>query len=141
MSEVIASSMVETTFYSALLGSFAAVALVLAAVGIYGVLSYVVSQRTHEIGIRIALGAQPRDVLRLVVGHGVRLAAIGSVLGLLAAGGLTQFLSKQLHGVKPTDPTTFVGVAALLIAVALLACWIPARRAARVEPMTALRYE
>ena len=124
-----------------LLGVFAALALLLAAVGIYGVMSYVVSLRTNEIGVRMALGAQPRDVLGLVLGRGTKLAVAGVAIGLAGALALSRFLSSLLFGVRSTDPPTFLAVALLLIAVALAACYFPARRAMRVEPLVALRHE
>jgi putative ABC transport system permease protein len=123
------------------LGIFAFLALALAAVGIYGVTSYSVSQRTHEIGIRMALGAQDSDVLRLVVGHGLALAVIGMTLGVAGALVLTRFLASMLYGIRPTDPLTYLGVCLLLMAVAMVASYIPARRATKVDPMEALRYE
>ncbi|MFN0124462.1 MAG: FtsX-like permease family protein, partial [Blastocatellia bacterium] len=124
-----------------LLGSFAALALLLALIGLYGVISYAVTQRTSELGLRVALGAQSRDVLRLVLGQGMRLAGFGIVIGLVAALALTRLMTSLLFAVNPYDPLTFGGVALLLAVVALLACWVPARRAMKVDPIIALRCE
>jgi putative ABC transport system permease protein len=126
---------------SYLIGSFAALALVLAMVGLYGLISYAVSQRVRELGIRIALGAQQRDVMRLVMGQGARLAITGVAAGILAALGLTKLMRSLLFGVSAADPLTFAVVAVLLTIVAMAACWIPARRAMRTDPVVALRHE
>jgi len=139
MNGAVASVTAESRFYLVLLGTFAAIALTLAAVGIYGVMSYSVSCRTHEMGIRIALGANPMGVVRLVVGRGVRLAGIGAVVGVVAAFGLTRLMSKLLYGVAPSDPLTFALVTLVLCFVGVLASYIPARRATKVDPLTALR--
>ncbi len=141
MEQLLADSLSRARFTMLLLGIFAAVALLLAAVGIYGLIAYSVTQRTQELGIRIALGAQRRDVLRLVLGQGTRLTLLGLALGIAAALGITRLLASLLFGISATDPLTFAGVAALLAFVALLACFIPARRATRVDPIVALRYE
>jgi putative ABC transport system permease protein len=138
---LIGKSVAEERFRTWLLASLALLAVVLAGVGIYGLLAYAVKQRTHEFGIRMALGAQRRDVLTLVLGQGMRLALAGIGIGLAAALALTRVMSGLLYAVKPTDPLTFVDVSMLLAGFALLACWLPARRAARAEPMAALRHE
>jgi putative ABC transport system permease protein len=134
-------SMATPRFRTFLLGFFGILALSLASIGIYGVISYSTAQRTHEMGIRVALGAQPCDVMWLVVGQGTRLTLIGIALGIAGALVLTRFLQSMLFEVKPTDLVTFVGVTILLVLVSLAACYIPARRAMRVDPMVALRYE
>jgi len=141
LEKIVATSHSETTFYATLLASFAGLALALACVGIYGALSYSVERRAREIGVRITLGAQRKDVLALVVGQGLKLALLGLALGLVAALTLTRFMETLLHGVRPTDPATFVGVSLLLLLVAGLACWLPARRATKLDPMTVLRHE
>jgi predicted permease len=141
MNEVVSNSFAARRLSMMLLGVFAALALVLACVGIYGVISYLVGQRTHEIGVRVALGAQRNDVLQLVIGHGARMALIGVAIGICAALILMRLMSHQLFGVSAHDPLTFGGVAVLLIIVTVAACYIPARRAIRVDPVAALRHE
>jgi len=141
MQKVVSDSVGTRRMTMLLLGLFAALAMVLAAVGVYGVISYSVTQQTHEIGVRMALGAERNDVLWLVVGKGLALALIGVGVGLAGALGLTRFLSSLLFGVRPTDPAIFLGVSLILAALSMVASYIPARRAARVDPMVALRYE
>jgi predicted permease len=141
MDSLISESVASQRFSMILLAVFAVLALVLAGVGIYGVISYVVGQRSHEIGLRMALGARREDILRLILSRGGKLAGVGVALGLAAALGLTRFLASLLYGVGATDPITFAAVAALITLVALAACYVPARRAAKIDPMVALRYE
>jgi predicted permease len=139
--EVVARSIASQRFSLVLLGAFAGLALLLASIGIYGVLSYLVGQRTREIGVRMALGARRLDVLRMILQDGARMTLIGVVIGVAAALGLTQLMASMLFGIKPTDPITFIAVAALLGGIALFSCYLPARRAMKVDPMVALRYE
>ena len=141
MDDYMADSVAKQRLSMLLLGIFAGVALILAATGIYGVVSYAVTQRTHEIGIRVALGARRSDVLRLVLRQALLMALIGIIAGLAAAFALTRVMASLLFGVSATDKTTFAGVAALIFGITLLACYVPARRAMKVDPMIALRYE
>src|SRR5262249_7503659 len=141
LDQILAGSISQYRFYLMLLAFFASIALALAAIGLYGVISHTVRQRTHEIGVRMAFGAQAGDVLRLIVKHWMKLASIGALIGLAVALALTRLMKGLLFDVSATDPLTFVVVALLLLGVALLACWIPARRATRVDPMVALRCE
>ncbi len=141
MEDVLAVSVAPHRFIVTLLGGFSGAALLLAAIGLYGVIAYAVSQRTREIGIRMALGADHGNVLRLVLRHGMKLAGIGVLLGLTGALALTRLLVNMLYEVKPTDPMTLAGVSLVLLGVAFFASWLPARRATRIDPMEALRYE
>jgi putative ABC transport system permease protein len=141
MGQLIEESVASQRFATMLLGIFAGIALVLGSVGIYGVMAYLVTERTHEMGIRMALGATRNNVMRLILKYGMQLAIAGLGLGLVAAVGLTRLLSSLLFEVSATDPVTYAVVGLLLVGVAMLACYIPARRATRVDPMVALRYE
>jgi ABC-type lipoprotein release transport system permease subunit len=141
MQETVANSIAGKRFSMALLAVFALLALLLAGIGIYGVLSYLVGQRTQEIGVRMALGAGQFDVLRMVLGDGARMILVGIGIGVVAALGLTRLMSSMLFDVSPTDPLTFAGVAMVLCTIALLACYVPARRATKVDPVVALRHE
>ncbi len=141
MEQVIADALWQQRFNLQVLGLFATLALGLAAVGLYGVMSYAVAQRTHEVGLRMALGARRRDVLKLVIGQGMKLALLGVMLGLLASMALTRLMTRMLFEVSATDFKTFAVIALVLVFIALVACWIPARRATKVDPMVALRYE
>ena len=141
LEQILAQSRAQSKFTMALFGIFSGVALVLAIVGIYGVISYAVAQRMHEMGIRMALGADKKDIFRLVIGGGLKLAGIGIAIGLVAPFTLTRLMSSLLYKVSPADPLTIIGSAILFLAAALLASYIPARRASRTDPMIALRYE
>jgi predicted permease len=141
LDEQVSGTVASQRFAMILLSIFAALALVLSAIGVYAVISYLVSQRTREIGVRVALGAQRSDVLRLILGDGARLTFLGAAIGLAASLGLTRLLAKMLFGVRASDPVTLIVVTVILSAVAFLACYIPALRATRVDPMVALRYE
>src|SRR5215210_2275216 len=141
MNEVVSKSMVQPRFLALLLATFSGIALFLAAIGIYGVMAYSVAQRTQEIGVRMALGARPLHVLRLIFGQSMGMLLIGIVIGLAGAFALTRLMRTLLFEITATDPLTYVSVIGLLTIVALLACYIPARRAAKVDPLIALRYE
>jgi putative ABC transport system permease protein len=141
MTAMVNDSLAPRRFVVTVLGVFAGLALLMAVIGLYGVISYAVTQRTQELGVRMALGAQPAEILWLVVGQGMKLAALGAAAGLVAAVAITRLLRNQLFHVSAFDPPTFVLMAAALIGAAMLASYIPARRATRVDPMVALRYE
>jgi predicted permease len=141
MNLVIENTVRDKSLNTTLLSVFASVSLLLAVIGVYGVMSYTVAQHTREIGIRMALGAQPGSILKLIVGRGLVLVSVGAVIGVLASFGLTRFIENMLFGVTPTDPLTFVMIVALLGLVALLACLIPAQRAMRVDPIVVLRHQ
>jgi putative ABC transport system permease protein len=141
MDNILANSLSQQRFNMLLLATFSGLALLLAAIGIYSVLAYSVRRRVREIGVRMALGAQRGDILRLILGQGTKLALIGAGIGIAGALALTRLMSSQLYGVTATDPITFISVSVLIVLVALLACYIPARRATKVDPIVALRYE
>jgi predicted permease len=141
LEQVVSSAFDARRFSLVLFTVFAGVALLITLIGLYGMLAYLVAERRHEIGVRMALGAQPGNVLRLVIGQGLKLVVLGVIVGLIGAWGLTRFMQSLLFGVTPTDPGTFAAIALLLLLVALMACWIPARRATKVDPLVALRYE
>src|SRR6185436_10298896 len=141
MEKVVSDSIAQPRFNMVLLAIFAGLALILASVGIYGVMSYSVTQRTQELGVRMALGAQRRDIFSLVLKQGIILALIGVAIGLAGAIGLSKALASVLYGISATDPVTFILVAVIMVAVALVACFFPARKATKVDPLTAMRYE
>jgi len=141
MSNMVNNSLAPRRFVVTVLGVFATMALAMALIGLYGVISYAVTQRTQELGVRMALGAQPAEILRLVLGQGMKLAGIGAAAGLVVSFAMSRFLRGELFHISPIDPLTFALMAAALVAAALLASYIPARRATRVDPMVALRYE
>lgn len=141
MQQVVAASIAQRTFVTVLLRAFALLALLLALIGIYGVVSYATPQRTHEIGVRMALGAQASDVRKLVLRQGLWMTLAGIALGALASLGAARLMTKLLFGISATDPLTFVVVIFILILVALCACWVPAQRATKVDPLIALRHD
>jgi putative ABC transport system permease protein len=141
MEHIVSESVTQPRFNLFLLGLFGSIALLLSAAGIYGVTTYTVTQRTHELGIRLALGAQVSDVLKLVLGQGMVVITVGLVLGLAAAFALMRLMRSLLFGVGENDPLTFTAITLVLFIVALVACYVPARRATKVDPLTALRYE
>ena len=141
MTQLVARSVTQRRLWVQILSGFAGLAMLLATIGLYGVLAYNVAQRRRELGVRMALGAQKFNVLSLVMGRGMRLTLAGLGLGLLAALALTRVMGSLLYEVKPSDPITYLGVSGLLLAAALLACWLPARRATKVDPIESLRYE
>jgi ABC-type antimicrobial peptide transport system permease subunit len=141
LTTLVNDSLSQPRFAMLLLAAFSLLALLLASIGMYGVISYAVAQRLQEIGIRMALGAERRNVFGMVLGHGARLAGLGIAIGLVVALGVTRLMSSFLYGIESTDPFTFAAVSLLLLATALLACYLPARRATRVDPMVALRHE
>jgi putative ABC transport system permease protein len=141
LDDIVSRSIMEPRIYTFLLGAFAALAVVLAAIGLYGLIAYAVTQRAHELGVRVALGAGRRQILWLVIGQGMRLALLGAALGLAGAAAATRGLVGLVKGIEPNDPLTFIAVTVVLLIAALAAAYLPARRAAHVDPMTALRAE
>ena len=141
MDEIVAGTVAQPRLYALLIGIFAGLALLLAAMGIYGVMSYSVVQRTHEIGVRMALGAQRRDVMKLIVKQGMWLALVAIAIGLVLAFATTRVIQSLLFGVSSTDPVTFIGIPLLLALVMMIACYLPARKATKVDPLVAMRYE
>jgi putative ABC transport system permease protein len=139
--EILSGTVSLQRFVMLVLGAFAGLAIALAAVGVFGVMSYLVVQRSHEIGVRVALGAPPGDVIRLVLGRGLALASAGAGLGVIGSLVVTRVLASELYGIQPTDPATFVAAALVTVLVAMLACYVPARRATQVDPLVALRSE